>query len=239
MARSSPHDKSVRLWDASTGACLQSLSIDKDKGVDELAFSPDGSRFYIKLFYSCSIYDTETYTHIEDVDAVSWAMSRQGDRIVTTTETDKARVKVWNATTGQELLAINEGQTQPGLVTFSPDGGEVLLTCEANETVSIYDSWTGQLRRTLRPSNIPRFVMYSPDGKHVVFVDEHKGVEVYGGKSGAFVGKVEGYGDNAKCHAAQLLPDGQTLLLHHSIGGPRGDDRHVHLYNIRDLVRIR
>ncbi|EKM58831.1 uncharacterized protein PHACADRAFT_135963 [Phanerochaete carnosa HHB-10118-sp] len=232
IATASRDDRSVKVWDASTGACLQSFSV--DNGIHELAFSPDCSRFYVKLSDSCSIYDTRSHTHIDDFDAISWAMSRQGDRIVTTTKTDKVRVTVRSATTDQELLAIDEGRVLlEDPLAFSPDSVEVLAICDTDRTATTYDSRTGQLRHTFKLSSVPQCAIYSPDGYHVVFVDKAGGVEVHNAKSGTFIAKVEGYEGVKKYVIAQIFPDSQTLLLRTDNG------QRLHLYNIEDLLRIR
>ncbi|EKM49128.1 uncharacterized protein PHACADRAFT_265812 [Phanerochaete carnosa HHB-10118-sp] len=221
--------ETVRVWDASTGACLQSFGV--DRSVHELAFSPDSLRFYVKLSDEYSIYDTETYARIGGVSATG-AISRQVDRIVTTTKTDKVRVKILSAITGQELLAIDEQRELSDLAAFSPDGLEILVICKADGTATTYDSGTGQLRCTFRLSSTPHDVMYSPSGDYVIFANQDD-VYVYGAKSGTFIAKVEGYVDQLlHLEASRLISDSQTLLWS-SYGGT-----HLRACNIQDLLRI-
>ncbi|EKM58785.1 uncharacterized protein PHACADRAFT_248876 [Phanerochaete carnosa HHB-10118-sp] len=160
-------------------------------------------------------------------------MSRQGDHIVTTTKTDKVRIKVWSAMTGQELLAIDEQRELLNLVALSPDGAEILVIGKADETATTYDSRTGQLRRTFKLASTPCHATYSPSGDCVVFIDTYGNVDIYGAKSGTFIGKVEGCSGDSNHVKALPLPGSQTLLIRDD------DNRHLHLYNIQDLLRIR
>jgi WD40 repeat protein len=74
-------------------------------------------------------------------------------------------VKVWNAATGQVLLAF--GPHAVNNVAYSPDG-RYLATASSNQGVTIWDAATGHQVPTVSRSPLPAFgVAYSPDGKRL------------------------------------------------------------------------
>src|SRR5207302_1543526 len=94
-------------------------------------------------------------------------------------------VKVWDASTGANLLTLTG---QPGPVTsvaFSPDGKRVAASYRHSfggrpGEVKVWDSTTGQELLTLR--GYSRWVMsvsFSPDGKRIVSSDEDATVKVW------------------------------------------------------------
>ncbi|EKM58782.1 uncharacterized protein PHACADRAFT_248872 [Phanerochaete carnosa HHB-10118-sp] len=228
--------KSVKTWDASTGACLDSFVL--EEYMYQLTFSPDSSRLCIRARNSSFIYDVQSHKRLavlqrNTTDRIGLSMSHQGDRVVTGTDTGRG-VKISNVATGQELLTIDDGRELLTPVAFSPDSAEVLATCVADKTALAYDSRTGQLRRTFKLSHLPYRIAYSPNGDYVAFVGRRGSLEVYGARSGTFIGKVEGFGDNADIQKAEFLPDNQTILYFF------GDIREsLRLCNIYDLVRMR
>ncbi|EKM57022.1 uncharacterized protein PHACADRAFT_254499, partial [Phanerochaete carnosa HHB-10118-sp] len=85
IATGSHKDKSVKIWDASSGACLHSFSA--NEVVYKLAFSPgDNSCLYAELETSSIIYDIHTCTHTATLQLGAGkmlysSMSHQGDRV--------------------------------------------------------------------------------------------------------------------------------------------------------------
>ncbi|EKM51722.1 uncharacterized protein PHACADRAFT_262040 [Phanerochaete carnosa HHB-10118-sp] len=230
VATASSGDRSVKVWDASTGARLHSFSIDED--ISKLAFSPDGSRFYVGLLPSCSIYDTQTFAHIttlqhEDRSRFEWSMPRRGDRMVIASA--DGQVKIRSAMTGEELLAINHPKPLSFPAAFSPDGAEILATCNANNEAITYDSQTGELRRVYNLPSRVCHVAYSSKGDYVALCSVDEKLQVYDARSGAFLARFEG---KRYFGRLQFLPDRPTLLIHPHEGPLR-------LLNIRDVLRMR
>ena len=94
------------------------------------------------------------------------AYSPDGKRIVTAGE--DGTVKVWDAATGQELLALKGHTAQVFGVAFSPDGRRI-VTGSYDKTVKVWDARTGQEVLALKghADHVPS-VAFSPDGKRIV-----------------------------------------------------------------------
>jgi WD40 repeat protein len=111
-------DKTLKVWDARTGACLLTLSGHADF-VRACAWSPDGRRLLSGDGYGTTlkVWDTGTGEclltlsgHVSAVNACAW--SPDGERLLS--GGDDGVLKVWDASTGQcswsgQLLP--EGQT--------------------------------------------------------------------------------------------------------------------------------
>ncbi|EKM58776.1 uncharacterized protein PHACADRAFT_248866 [Phanerochaete carnosa HHB-10118-sp] len=229
-------DKFVKIWDASTGACLHSFAL--SGYASRLIFSPDSSRLCIKVPDSCVIYDMQTYRRIavlrhDNTDSISFSMTRRGDRIVTGASHRNGVMK-WDATTGRDLMTIDDERRPTAPVAFSPDGTEILAGRYTDQMALAYDSRTAQLRHIFWLSHTPSHVAYSPNGDYVVFAGMRGSLEVYGAKSRTFIGRVEGV-RNAEIRGAEFLSDSQTVLLIFT----RTSYEPLCLCNIHDLVRMR
>ncbi|EKM56580.1 uncharacterized protein PHACADRAFT_141343 [Phanerochaete carnosa HHB-10118-sp] len=234
--RGSRSDKSVKVWDTSSGACLHSFSVGND--VDELTFSPDSTRLYVRLTTSCVIYDIHTYARTATLQHIAGEvllslMSHQGDRIVTGPTSDHpGQVKIWNAVTGEELLTIDHPKKLSEPVAFSPDGSEVVVGCPAKTAAVTYDSRTGHLRHVFKLAKPARHAIYSPDGDCVAFGAEYGDLEVYDAKSGTFLVRFDEHEGSERLYEMRFLSDSQSLLARFS-NGP------LVLYNIQDVLRMR
>jgi hypothetical protein len=89
--------------------------------------------------------------HPEGVAALAW--NPDGTRLATAG--DDGTAKVWDATTGEELLAFTA--TAPGTMGYSPDGTRIAMAA------AVYDAATGDEVVRLASG----FLAYSPDGTRI------------------------------------------------------------------------
>jgi WD40 repeat protein len=136
---SASQDGAVRVWDAQTGQKL--LTCKGHTGqVTSVVFSPDGKR----LASGSGTWDAAKNAPVA------------------------GEVKVWDAQTGQELLAFKEHSTRVFGLAFSPDGKRLASASEGlNGTLKVWDAQTGQELFSVNVlGGYPR-VAFSPDGKRL------------------------------------------------------------------------
>jgi WD40 repeat protein/serine/threonine protein kinase len=166
--------KTVLVWDAATGAELQTLGPPSERNRYGLAYSPDG-RFVAVTTQEQTIVLWEVETgrevrvfqgHRSVVKNVAFSPDGQflasgaGDLV----RSEPGEVMVWKTDTGQEVYRLR-GHTDPIYgVAFSPDGRR-LVSCSEDQTVKVWDLGTGQEALTIRAhADMVRAVAFSSDG---------------------------------------------------------------------------
>jgi WD40 repeat protein len=138
-------DKTLRLWDARTGAELQILR-GHDNYVYSVAFSPDGTRIVsgsndttLRLWDAWTGAELQILRGHEDF-VYSAAFSLDGTRIVSGAF-DKT-LRLWDAQTGAELQILRVHESLATSVAFSPDGTRIVSG--SDDAVRLWDAWTGK-----------------------------------------------------------------------------------------------
>jgi WD40 repeat protein len=133
LACYSVHDQAVKVWDALTGR--EELTLPGPAESFALAFSPDGAR----------------------LASAGGIMDPSGTAVVA------GEVKVWDAATGKEALALR-GPAAVTSLAFSPDGARVAAACR-DGSVRLWDAALGQPTLTLTEHAGPvTSIAFSPDG---------------------------------------------------------------------------
>ena len=118
-------------------------------------------------------------------------------------------MKVWDAVTGQELLALKGHSSYVNGVCFSPDGTR-LASASGDETVKVWDASTGQELLTLNGhSNDVMGVCFSPDGTRIASASGDETVKVWDASTGQMLFTFEGH---TECvWTVSFSPDGMRL----------------------------
>ena len=187
----SSYEGGLQVWDAASGALLNSLGEGADDHIADVAWSPDGARIAYTINLPHTINDVRT-----DYSPPYGSL----------------RVRYGAGQDHPAPLAEAEGWIM-GL-SWSPDGR--FLVYGADGAISIMDADDGQVRASLTPTVTPynrdqdsdSFLMslvdWSPDGKHIAAAGQvllPRGFEL---RSAALVWDLT------------LIPDGQTRAFIHS-----------------------
>jgi WD40 repeat protein len=162
-------DKTIKLWDVSTGTELRTLK--QSSSVDSVAFSPDGTTLASASSANSSaggdatikLWDISTGKELRTLKGVAEPISFSPDgKTLAGASWDGQRytAKRWDVSTGKELRTL---EVLAGSVAFSPDG-KTIASGITDDTVKLWDAATGKELRTLK-GRLGRLIAFSPDGK--------------------------------------------------------------------------
>lgn len=121
----------------------------------------------------------------------SVAFSPDGKHIASAS--DKGTVKIWNATTGQEVRSLQAHAEGVGSVVFSPDGRH-LASASADKTAKVWDATTGEEVLTLRGHSKPvRSVAFSADGTKIATGSDGGTLRIWDAATGRELHTSQGY----------------------------------------------
>ncbi|KAH6714454.1 NACHT and WD40 domain protein [Leptodontidium sp. MPI-SDFR-AT-0119] len=215
-------DKTVRLWDAATGAALQTLE-GHSSSVNSVAFSPDGKQVVsgshdktVRLWDAATGATLQTLEgHSDWVSSVAFSpdgkqvVSGSGDETVVSGSHDDT-VRLWDAATGAALQTLEGHLSWVTSVAFSPDGKQV-VSGSYGETVRLWDAATSAALQTLEGhSDWVSSVAFSPDGKQVVSGSGDETVRLWDAATGAALQTLEGHSDLVSSVA--FSPDGKQVV---------------------------
>ncbi len=140
-------DKTMRLWDAKTGASIGQPFKGHEDGISSVAFSPDGRRIVSgSSDKTVRLWDAKTGASIgqpfkgHEKGVSSVAFSPDGERIVSGGEDNT--VRLWDTKTGAQIGQPFKGHGIVMSVAFSPDGRRIVSGGWDN-TVRLWDAKTG------------------------------------------------------------------------------------------------
>jgi eukaryotic-like serine/threonine-protein kinase len=184
------------------------------------AFSPDGKRIVTGGFdQTAKVWDAETGEELLTLKGhtcwvTSAAFSPDGKRIVTGAGrwsvpglSQLCEAKVWDAETGQEVLALR-GHAAPVLgVAFSPDGRRI-ATGDRDGMVRVWNAETGQEVLALKSDGEVNGVAFSPDGQRIV--TSGGTARVWTAETGRQVLVLKGH--KGGVYGIAFSPDGQRIV---------------------------
>ncbi|KAJ7911293.1 WD40 repeat-like protein [Mycena leptocephala] len=228
---SSSQDKTVCIWDATTGAILGRMEGHTDS-VTSVAFSPDGAHVVSgSSDRTIRIWDVTTGAalgrmegHTSSVRSV--AFSPDGTRIVSGSSDNT--MYIWDATTGAALGKMQGHTKSVAFIAFSPNGTHV-VSGSSDRTMCIWDVMTGAaLGRTEGHTHSVTSVAFSPDGTRFVSGSDDKAVRIWDVMTGAVLRKMEGHTESVMSVA--FSPD-RTRIVSGSYMS-HSHDSTVHIWDV-------
>jgi serine/threonine protein kinase/Tol biopolymer transport system component len=209
---SGSHDKTIKLWDAQTGALKQTLT-GHMQGVHAIAFSPDGlilaSGSDDKMI---KLWDAKTsalrQTFAGSTSAVHTIAFSPDSKTLASGSTDRA-IKLWDVQTGALRQTLTGHGDVVKTVSFSPDGKQ-LASGSDDKTIKLWDVRTGALKQTLNGhSSGIHGVAFSPDGKTVASGSLDMTIKLWDVQTGTLKQTLTGHSHGI--HALASSPDGKQL----------------------------
>ena len=168
-------DKTIRVWDASTGIEMLPPLRGHDDSINSVAFSPDGSKIIsgsddktIRVWDASTSIETLPPLRGHDDWINSVAFSPDGSKIIS--GSDGETIQVWDASTGIVMLLPLRGHDDNiNSVAFSPDGSKI-ISGSYDKTIRVWDASTGiEMLPPLRGHDHRiDSVAFSPDGSKII-----------------------------------------------------------------------
>ena len=129
-------------------------------------------------------------------------------------------VRLWDATTGQELRAFAKDEDAVGGVAFAPDGST--LAWHKNAAVRLCDPVTGAHIQVIHTKCEYARLAFSPDGRLLAFLDDLTRIRLWDVEARRETRVLEGH--SRRIHAIVWSPDGRRLAS-------AGEDRTVKIWD--------
>ena len=190
--------------------------------VNDVKYSPDGTRLAVATSIGVWLYDTSTDTELnffsevpDYVEAI--AFSPDGSTLASSGYSPNYIVRLWDTETG-ELRATLDGYEEILALAFSPDG-TVLASSGGGPDypIRLWNVVNRQLQDTLLGhTKWTSALSFSVDGKTLVSGSEDNTVRLWDGQTGKLKGLLEAHRDDV--NAVVFSPDGKTLASGSSDG---------------------
>jgi WD40 repeat protein len=226
LLASGSRDKTVKLWDVTTGDELRTFAGHSEQ-VLHVAFSSDGRllasgtggfsatdvpQFDVRIWDVATGRELWSLPHPEGVGDLSfspngrWLASSEGKT-----------VKLWDESSGQEILTL-DGHTEPvSVLTFSPDG-RLLATGGHDNLVKLWDIPSGRELRTLA-GHTSKFlgimaITFSADGRTLASASDIEEVKIWDVATGRELRSATGRPGNpgGYIESATISPDLRWLV---------------------------
>jgi DNA-binding beta-propeller fold protein YncE len=210
---SGSYDKTLKLWDVSTGREIRTFSGHSDI-VTSVAFSPDGKQLLsgsedetLKLWDAATGREIRSFSgHSHYVTSV--AFNPDGKQVLSGS-VDRT-LKLWDAATGREIRSFSGHSDRVYSIAFNPDGKQVLSGSE-DKTLKLWDATTGrEIRSFSGHSKSVSSVAFCPDGKQVLSGSYDKTLKLWDAAPGREIRTFSGHSGGVSSVA--FSPDGKQVL---------------------------
>lgn len=228
---SGSRDRTIKLWDAQTGALKQTLTEPSAGAVYAVVFSPDGKTLASGgADKTLRLWDTRTGNlihmwtgHSQSILAIAFSPAGQ---TLASGSFDKT-IKIWDVQTGALRQTLtSEHPDGVRAIAFSQQGH--LASGDYDDTIKLWEPSDGDYRpgaRTLPGhGNLVTSVVFSPDGKTLASGSFDRTIKLWDVQSGLVRQTLTGTLDLVR--AVVISADGTTLAS-------AGDDQKIRIWDLK------
>lgn len=205
LIASASNDCSVRVWEISSGECIQDFSGYSGR-MFSVSWSPNGrylafgTKDGLGYIYDVSSNDPDEWHclhylqgHSDIMSSIAWSMDSS---TAVSSSWDKT-IRVWDAQSGECSRVLNHHTHFVHCVSWSPDG-KYLASCSENETVGIWDTKDWRCINTLDSTKDARCISWSSDGSMLACSNSRYEVWIWNVKSRPYscIHKLKGHTDS-------------------------------------------
>ena len=188
-------------------------------GIWGIRHTPDGSRVVSASDDSIALWDPVdgaliARIRVDGAPATAFAMSRQGDRLLT--GHFDGSVRVWSLADGELLSTLGRHQHRVVSVAFSPDGSSCASLARDAAVQIMPSDGEGKPRLleivpfTPSPERFTSELTYSPDGTALAATTGGNGIRIWRVADGSILHDLEGH--EGAIEFVEYAPDGVTLI---------------------------
>ena len=215
---SGSHDKTIRVWDSSTGIEMLPPLQGHADWISSVAFSPDGSKIIsgsfdktIRVWDACTGDQRLPPFRGHNDWILSVAFSPDGCKIISGSSDET--IRVWDASTGIEMLPPLQGHDRGiSSVAFSSDGSKI-ISGSSDKTIRVRDASTGiEMLPPLRGhDHWINSVAFSPNGSKIISGSFDKTIRVWDASSGIeMLPPLRGH--DHRIDSVAFSPDGSKII---------------------------
>ncbi|MEL6325466.1 MAG: NB-ARC domain-containing protein, partial [Cyanobacteria bacterium J06626_23] len=180
-------DRTIKLWEASTGTCLQTLE-GHTNWVLSVVFSADGQYLASgSADHTIKLWDVKTGQCLQTLEGHSravWSVAFSPAGEVLVSGSVDSTLKVWDIRTGECLQTFTGHEQGVWSVAFSPQG-DTVASGSADRTIKLWDVQTGHCQHTLTGHrNWVWSVAFSPQGEYLASGSADQTVQLWEVKTG-------------------------------------------------------
>ena len=223
-------DKTIRVWDTSTGELVRMLSGQIGTGhegkIYAAALSPDNILLAVGGYMAS--FTGNNHEEVGKIRLINFqtgeviallkghtnvvsklAFSPDRNRLISGSFDNTARI--WNVRT-QKTIHVLKGHTDDiYAVAFSPDGN-LAVTGSDDDSLKLWNAKSGALIKTLKGhTNALRSVAFTPNGKYLLSGSYDKTVRLWNGKTGNFIKLLANL--NKRVDGLTISPDSSKFVI--------------------------
>ena len=177
IAAITSNQENIKVWDASNGQELVTITTDSESIIRNFCYSSDGRSIFFRDSRTVKVFDLVNRRQLRSFSVVGAASERNifsPDRrryIVATssgsTGNQDVKITIYNTETGSEIRTLTGHNTFVVAMAYRPDGRQI-VSVDRNNVMKVWDAETGrELRSTNLEHDFYYHLAYSPDGRRL------------------------------------------------------------------------